>query len=516
MKRFASSGEIGDRCGVPISRGAVGSVSHRHGGFEPPFDVEQNPTLVGVVSDRLHEQIMANAVKEGPDIEIEHPVLVPTTLASHGQRAVGASPRPVPVAVGAWKIGSSSSSPSIAAAVWATRSATFANTENPDPGPMILRYLNRSHRPREIAPRRHPIPQLVEVVHLVGCEIVDAHSVPRPALHCSLGPSPTPRRRDASEFQTTSTSSASVDLSVPPPKGWPPNDRELPGPFAPTPLQGPHRYYGPVRPCAPHRYSRTRSVRCLWFSLLRPKTLAVSIGATGSPDSMPAPAMSSRHLYTEHRRGHIQAAPRLRAHRGEPLSRDHPQIPVSMPSLFRFDASAVVHTCSSSHRTPAPLTARRQPQRSPPRLLTDAACGGLESPPVRRPPEDLPPSLAQHGSCRRSSTSSSLPFRTHVGAHNSVVGADQGFRAPSGDQESVRDSGHEDSASAPIAAGQRPRPRFRHPQGRGVRTVIVAALVLFGGALLMSVLLTECQRRSPGADRPRHRGSVVQLVRIAA
>ena len=100
---------------------------------------------------------------------------------------------------------------------------------------------------------------------------------------------------------------------------------------------------------------------------------------------MPAPAMSSRHLYTGHRRGHIQAAPRLRAHRGEPLSRDHPQIPVSMPSLFRFDASAVVHTCSSSHRTPAPLTARRQPQRSPPRLLTDAACGGLESPPARRP-----------------------------------------------------------------------------------------------------------------------------------
>ena len=128
---------------------------------------------------------------------------------------------------------------------------------------------------------------------------------------------------------------------------------------------------------------------------------------------MPAPATSSRHLYTGHRRGHIQAAPRLRAHRSGPLSRDHPQIPVSMPSLFRFDASAVVHTCSSSHRTPAPLTARRQPQRSPPRLLTDAACGGLESPPATATPEDLPPSLAQHGSCRRSSTSSSLPFRTH-------------------------------------------------------------------------------------------------------
>ena len=50
-----------------------------------------------------------------------------------------------------------------------------------------------------------------------------------------------------------------------------------------------------------------------------------------------------------------------------------------------------------------------------------------------------------------------------VGAHNSVVGADQGLRAPSGDQESVRDSVHEDSASARIAAGRRPRQSFREP-----------------------------------------------------
>ena len=100
---------------------------------------------------------------------------------------------------------------------------------------------------------------------------------------------------------------------------------------------------------------------------------------------MPAPATSSRHLYTGHRRGHIQAAPRLRTHRSGPLSQDHPQIPVSIPSLFRFDASAVVHTCSSSQPTPAPLTARRHPQRSPPRLLTDAACDGSQSPPPRRP-----------------------------------------------------------------------------------------------------------------------------------
>ena len=87
---------------------------------------------------------------------------------------------------------------------------------------------------------------------------------------------------------------------------------------------------------------------------------------------------------------------------------------------------------ANSETSPAALTTPALDRRSL-RWFGISACTAT--------PEDLPPSLAQHGSCRRSSTSSSsLPFRTHVGAHNSVVGADQGFRAPSGDQESVRDS----------------------------------------------------------------------------
>ena len=67
-------------------------------------------------------------------------------------------------------------------------------------------------------------------------------------------------------------------------------------------------------------------------------------------------------------------------------------------------------------------------------------------------------------SCRDAAQGPETRAAQRVGAHNSVVGADQGFRAPSGHQESVRDSEHEDSASAPIAAGQRPRPNYGHPQ----------------------------------------------------
>ena len=200
------------------------------------------------------------------------------------------------------------------------------------------------------------------------------------------------------------------------PEGLTSNDRELPGPFAPTPLQGPHRYYEPVRPCAPHRYSRTRSVCCLWFSLLRPKTPAVSIGATGSPCSMPAPAMSSRHLYTGHRRGHIQAAPRLRAHRrrafvpGPPTDPSFDAIVVS----FRCVSSGSHMFCLLTSHTP-PATTRRQPQRSPaPALDRRSRLWGDVS--RSRSPHHW------HSTDRPTiSTSSSLPFRTHVGAETRRV-----------------------------------------------------------------------------------------------
>jgi len=51
--------------------------------------------------------------------------------------------------------------------------------------------------------------------------------------------------------------------------------------------------------------------------------------------SMPAPATSSRHLYTGHRQGSTQATPWLRAHarKRTPLSREFCAPPVSMPSF---------------------------------------------------------------------------------------------------------------------------------------------------------------------------------------
>src|SRR5215218_9796704 len=56
----------------------------------------------------------------------------------------------------------------------------------------------------------------------------------------------------------------------------------------------------------------------------------------------------------------------------------------------------MVRSRSPSRSSPDGLTVRRFPQRSPPRLLTDAACGGLQPPPAERLRRATPPSPIQH------------------------------------------------------------------------------------------------------------------------
>ena len=53
--------------------------------------------------------------------------------------------------------------------------------------PMIFRYLHAPHRPREIAPRAHPVPQLEEIVPQLLGEQADADRVPL-AVSAARGP----------------------------------------------------------------------------------------------------------------------------------------------------------------------------------------------------------------------------------------------------------------------------------------------------------------------------------------
>ncbi len=127
---------------------------------------------------------------------------------------------------------------------------------------------------------------------------------------------------------------------------------------------------------------------------------------------MPAPATSSRHLYTGHHQGHEQAAPWLTAHHHQHADIPEPPTgPGFYATVISHDASAVVHTRSSSRRTPDPLIAGLLHSRFPPRLLTGMTLRWFGISACTANPEGLPPSLAQHGSCRRPSTSPSLSFQ---------------------------------------------------------------------------------------------------------
>jgi len=138
-------------------------------------------------------------------------------------------------------------------------------------------------------------------------------------------------------------------------------------------------------------------------------TLPLAVSAARGPPSrgqaraapVTRPPLSGRQVLLFRASAHDELTPPLHRappgqHAGSPLTEGTPRrafVPGAMrPPGFDaivppIDASAVVHTRSSSRHPPDPLTAGLFPQRSPPRLLTGAACGGLGSPPAMANPE---------------------------------------------------------------------------------------------------------------------------------
>src|SRR5439155_12266520 len=105
-------------------------------------------------------------------------------------------------------------------------------------------------------PWRHPIPELVEVVRKISLEVRNRLSVYSSrslvGLHLLEGFSDFPFG-DVERL-------CLVHGLLPLPDGfsWPVASAEQRSPFGPAPLQSLRPYYGPLRPCAPHRYSRPR------------------------------------------------------------------------------------------------------------------------------------------------------------------------------------------------------------------------------------------------------------------
>jgi hypothetical protein len=167
---------------------------------------------------------------------------------------------------------------------------------------MILRHLHRPHRHREIAPRRHPVPQLVEVVGLHRRELGDTDGVH--ARRSAVGLDLLPRlvhetfgnlkRLRLGLRSTHRLLPRRIDLWT----TWPAQLLHSNPITGPSPLlrAGPPLCLASVlcrSRCSPvavlpldHQHKPGRRYRGDRFSC-----------------SMPAPAPSSRHLYTGHHQG---------------------------------------------------------------------------------------------------------------------------------------------------------------------------------------------------------------------
>src|SRR5215218_8119508 len=217
---------------------------------------------------------------------------------------------------------------------------------------MVFRYLHRPHRSREIASRTHPIPQLIEVIRLRHREPLDADRVHtrRP----TVGPNLLPRPIDE----------AFVDL------------KRLHLRLRSHPRLLP-------RGIDSHRVDLVLTVDCPVPSL--------------QPHSRPA--LSGRQVLLFHTSACDELTPPIHRappgpHAGRSPAEDAPRRARLCPgpphtvrfrcrrSLFRCVSSGSHTFVFSSHTCPALRGTSTATLTT--RLLTDAACGGLGSPPARR------------------------------------------------------------------------------------------------------------------------------------
>src|SRR5208337_799390 len=130
------------------------------------------------------DQIPPHAVEELPDVQIDHPVVLPAALPARPRRVQLRPAGPVPVGVRLKHRFHRFLQPGRGHGLRdPVRDAR--HPEHAGPAAVRLRYLHRHHRRREVGPRGHPVPDPVQIVLQIRLERLDGLPVhPR----CTLIP----------------------------------------------------------------------------------------------------------------------------------------------------------------------------------------------------------------------------------------------------------------------------------------------------------------------------------------
>ena len=179
-------------------RSSLGSLRERAVGVlqrrsQPPLDIQQHPPVGADRGHRLDDKVPRNGVEELPDVQVDHPVVLPTPCPACSDRVMGRLSRPIAIGVrvelrfhqrlqmhGHHRL--------------RDPVCDRRHPEHPDPAAMRLGDLNRPDRRRKVGPRTHPIPDPVQVALQIGLKLVQVLPVhPRRAL---IGPDPPIRLPD--------------------------------------------------------------------------------------------------------------------------------------------------------------------------------------------------------------------------------------------------------------------------------------------------------------------------------
>src|SRR5216684_3486582 len=134
-----------------------------------------------------HQKLPIDPVEETFDVEVKHPVPLPTSLPSHGYRVVGRFPWPISIGVLVelrlqyrfqilldYRLGDSI--------------GHRRNSERTRLSGITLRNVNPAHGRRKVGSGTHPIPDSIEIVTQVSLEILDGLPVNscRPSVRLHL------------------------------------------------------------------------------------------------------------------------------------------------------------------------------------------------------------------------------------------------------------------------------------------------------------------------------------------
>src|SRR5215467_7946730 len=337
------------------------AVLHLHRRLQPALDVEPHPHAVRMMTDRLEQQLPIDTVEVTFDVDVERPVVAPAALTSLAYGIDRRSAGPVAIRVGMEH--RLQIRPQVASGdllgdtVGDRRDAQRARAT------VCLRNLDPPHRRRKVAPRRQPVPELVEVVRKINLEfcnrlcVYPSRSLVR--LHTFEG---------FPDFPLGDVERLCLDHGLlPSPVGpWPRLNNAAPS------VQLHYRAFIPTASCS--------------APVLRFGTLVLAVCAAWT-----SPLASERQVLTFRTRAWLSFAPptcRMPLGQASGFSRADPGgrvTPRFRHRLIRFrhfiGGLLALASLNLAGRDQVPTF----PQRSLPSLLTTAACGGLRPAPDCRP-----------------------------------------------------------------------------------------------------------------------------------